>query len=153
MATLHKLNKEATIVFCQLLERLEKLKDDDHHCLRLESGGYLPLTFEQLYGGIQTPWGEGTLYSLMHWYVKEGDVMRDPDMVFVVVDNRQASNDSTDLLGIYTQSYQADNMGMYQESLFIDNSALTKFSPALNMQHCEFANMWLMNILAQGFLQ
>jgi hypothetical protein len=153
MATLHKLNKEATTVFCQLLERLEQMRDDDHDCLRLKSPGYLPLSFERLYGGIQTPWGEGTLYSLMHWYIQEGDVMRDPDMVFVVVDNRRGAQDPIDLVSIYPQSYQADNMGLYQESLFIDKSALSKFSPALNVQHCDFANMWLINIQAQGFLQ
>lgn len=153
MATLHKLNKAATTVFCQLLDRLKQVEDSAHKCLRLESSGFLPLSFERLYNGIKTPWGSGTLYSLMHWYIQEGDLMRDPDMVFVVVDNRQALEDPVDLVGIYPQSYQADSMGVYQESLFIDGSAFSKFIPSLNIRHCEFANMWLMNIQAQGFLQ
>jgi len=149
MQVIEKLNIKATYVFCALIERL---RQSGAAYIRLKKASYLPLSIELLYGGITTPWGEGKLYSLMHSFVQHGDLMRDPDMTFIVVDNRDQRHQLLEFVGIYPQSYQLDSLDIFQESIFIEGMKLTKFHVAQNREHCAFANIWLTNIEQQGFL-
>jgi hypothetical protein len=142
-----KINQQATKVFSQILE---KLGTRSH--IKLESSGFMPLTVELLNRYITTAVGEGTLYSLCHYYELNGDLMRDPEMCFLVVDCRKEPTDYKNL-HICPQMFQQDNRGMYEESMEIENNTVKAFWPGYQHQHCIFANFWLQNIQQQGFLK
>ena len=141
------INKSATEIFCRLLKRL-----GGRVYIKLLSEGYLPLSMECILENIKTPFGEATLYSLSHYFGQNGDLMRDPEMCFLVVDNRKESN-QYDLIGIYPQMYRLDSLGQDQESIRIENGKYASYREGLQRDHAIFANSWLKNIKAQGFLK
>ena len=112
----------------------------------------MPLTIEKLEENILTPWGVATTYSLSHSYLQNGDLMRDPEMVFILVDNRSDEKDFHGI-GIYPQMYQQDNLGLYEESVTIENGQIKSFIKTWQHSHCNFANLWLKNIKQQGFVK
>ena len=142
-----KLNEQSTKIFSRLLK---KLNGKDH--IKLYSEGFMPLTIEKLDINISTPSGNATTYSLTHYYEQNGDLMRDPEMVFIVVDNRSVCKDY-DALEIYPQMYQQDNLGLFEEGITIENNTIKSFIKAWQYSHCHFANQWLKNIQQQGFLK
>ena len=73
------LNKFSTKIFCDLLERMQGKQH-----LKIMNEPFMPLTIEKIGEGIITPWGEGEQYSLCHYYEQNGDLMRDPEMCFVI---------------------------------------------------------------------
>lgn len=140
-----KLNEQATRIFCRLIK---KLKGQQH--IKLYSEGFMPLSMERLEENILTPDGVATTYSLCHYYELNGDLMRDPEMVFIIVDNR---NDEKDIeaIHIYPQLYQLDSLGLYEESIRIEDGQIKSFIKTWQSGHCAFANQWLRNIQMQGF--
>ena len=112
----------------------------------------MPLTIEKLEENILTPWGVATTYSLSHSYLQNGDLMRDPEMVFILVDNLSDEKDFHGI-GIYPQMYQQDNLGLYEESVTIENGQIKSFIKTWQHSHCNFANLWLKNIKQQGFVK
>ena len=142
-----KLNEQSTKIFSRLLK---KLNGKDH--IKLHSEGFMPLTIEKLDTNISTLSGKATTYSLTHYYEQNGDLMRDPEMVFIVVDNRTDGNDYT-ALEIYPQMYQQDNLGLFEQSIIIENNTIKSFIKTWQHSHCNFANHWLKNINQQGFLK
>ena len=137
-----QLNNKSTHVFLKLIK---KLGEEGH--IKIESKGFMPLTLEFLHN-VQTGTGQGKLYSLSHSYVQNGDLMRDPEMCFIVVTDPVTNNTL-----IYPQMYQQDSLGLYEESVHITDGKVTGSIPIWQAAHCSFANMWLKNILAQGFLK
>lgn len=142
-----KLNKRTTQIFCDLLTQL------DGGYKKFFADGFMPLTMENIGGDIQTPWGIGNQYSLCHYYEQNGDLMQDPEMCFVVVDNRTEERPEVEFVGIYPYSFQQANLGLYNESITIVNNKLEKFTPAMQADHTHFAQQWLTNIKDQGFLR
>lgn len=142
-----KLNPAATRIFCRLLERL-----NDQGYAKLHSEGCMPLTIERLEEGIRTPLGTVTLYSLCHYYEQNGDLMRDPEMCFLVVGNL-ASRRNGEPVAIYPQLYRQDSLGLEEESIRLENGQVTGYIKTWQQAHCVFANKWLANIKAQGFLK
>ncbi len=142
-----KLNEQATKIFSRILK---KLNGKDH--IKLHSEGFMPLTIEKLDTNISALSGKATTYSLTHYYEQNGDLMRDPEMVFIVVDNRADCKDYN-ALEIYPQMYQQDNLGLFEESITIENNTIKSFIKAWQYSHCNFANQWLINIQQQGFLK
>lgn len=140
------LNQKATIVFGELLNRLDK------GYIKIHSAPFMPLSFELIGVGIQTPWGSADLYSLCHYYEQNGDLMQDPEMCFLVTDNRGDFKADFSKLKIAPYMFQQANLAIYQESAIMEDSKLTKFRRDLQKDHTEFANGWLLNIRAQGFL-
>ncbi|HMF70425.1 MAG TPA: hypothetical protein VK616_03065 [Flavitalea sp.] len=142
-----KINEQATRIFCRLLQ---KLNGQQH--LKIQSDGFMPLTIERLEENILTPFGVATVYSLCHYYEQNGDAIRDPEMCFLVIDNRKNFNDYP-AIEIYPQMYQQDNLGLFEESIRIENSQIKSYIKVWRYSHCSFANIWLRNIVQQGFLQ
>lgn len=140
-----KLNEQATRIFCRLIK---KLKDQQH--IKLYLDGFMPLSMERLEENILTPDGVGTTYSLCYYYKLNGDLMRDPEMIFIVVDNRKDEKD-IEAIHIYPQLYRLDSLGLYEESIRIENGQIKSFIKAWQSAHCAFANQWLRNIQRQGF--
>ncbi|MFY0256466.1 DUF6908 domain-containing protein [Chitinophaga sp. 30R24] len=143
---MEKLNATSTRIFIRLMEKM-----GDKEQIRIESGGFMPLSMEIINKDIATPVGESTLYSVCHYYELNSDLMRDPEMCFVVVDLRTEPKDYKHLY-IFPQLYRQDDMGIYQECVNIENNKMVSFIPGWQHQHCQFANIWLNNIRRQGFL-
>jgi hypothetical protein len=141
-----QLNEQATRIFCRLIK---KLNAEQH--IKLFSEGFMPLSMERLEENILTPAGVATTYSLCHYYKQNGDLMRDPEMVFIVVDNRKDEKDMK-AVHIYPQLYRQDSLGLYEESIRIDNGLIKSFIKTWLDGHCAFANQWLRNIQVQGFI-
>ena len=101
-----KINQTATKIFFKLIE---KMGTETH--LKLNVPEYISLVIEQIGEGIITPYGKAKLYSLAHYYTLQGDAMRDPEMCFIVVDNR-VHKDDWEMVGIYPQMFQQDDVGL-----------------------------------------
>lgn len=141
------LNKKATIVFGELLNRLNE------GYVKIYNDPFMPLTMENIGWDIETPWEKrADLFSLCHYYEQNGDLMQDPEMCFLVIDSRGDFKADFDKLKIIPYMFQQANLGIYQESAIIENSKLTKFRRAQQNDHTVFANGWLVNIREQGFL-
>jgi hypothetical protein len=56
-------------------------------------------------------------------------------------------------MAIYPQSYQLDPLGIFEESVKINNHETVGYLFRYQAAHCSFANVWLSNIKAQGFLK
>ncbi len=113
----------------------------DAQALRIISPGYMPLSIEDI--GISD---EGhRQISLCHYGEQNGDLMRDPDMVF-------------DLMSFENQivaepvSFRNDYMGISQEVYRYDECGnRTHVNPKLKRELKSFAIMWFKNLQAQGF--
>ena len=136
----------------QIFDRLMHGMGSQKH-LKIENKPFMPLTIEKIGNGIETPYGKGELYSLCHYYEEYGDLMQDPEMCFVVVDNRDGDTLIPELLVILPYMFQQSGIGLYQESITIKDSRLNQFNRRLQAEHTSFANQWLRNIRSQGFLE
>jgi len=79
--------------------------------------------------------------------------MQDPEMCFVVVDNRTHQTTDLDFVSIHPYMFQQANMGICQQSIQMENNRLTKYNRKMQADHTIFANQWLYNIRQQGFLK
>jgi hypothetical protein len=143
---MRKINQQSTKIFCRLMAQL----DSNNH-VKLYSEGFMPLVLEMVAENIQTPFGRAKLYSLAHYYKQNGDMMRDPEMCFVVIDSRKEKNDFENIF-IFPQMFRQDNLGIYEESILISENKITGCKKRWQDSHCHFTNTWLKNISQQGFL-
>ncbi|PZR29139.1 MAG: hypothetical protein DI535_03755 [Citrobacter freundii] len=142
-----KINNWAAEIFCRLLEKLV----DRNSYLKLELPSFEPLYLERIQENLITPFGIGEVYSLMHTYTLNGDMMRDPEMCFIVVD-RRAHEKEYHRIGIYPQLFRQDNIGLYEESILIESDEVSTILYKTQHEHVAFANDWLNNISDQGYL-
>lgn len=98
----------------------EGIKNLDFY-LKIQMPGYMPLVIEA------TPEG---MISVMHYYIQNHDIMRDPEVVF----------DPRTWHGV---EMTQDNMGFYQRV------PAGMYSPGLE----SFNNMWAKNLRHQGFTE
>jgi hypothetical protein len=139
------LNQNSNRIFCALID---KMQDKQH--LKIVNEPFMPLTIERIgeaYGG------EAKLYSLCHYYEQNGDLMQDPEMCFIVADNREKETVMWDQVRITPYLYQQANLGIYQASIIFENNELATIYHDLQAEHTQFANQWLTNIEQQGFLK
>ena len=130
------LNKEATAIMEKLYKRLTP--ENQHH-IKLDNGrGFMPVYLETLntkeLGGL----GKVKFISMAHYYEQNGDLMRDPDVVFM----------RTRFGAYYPISFQQDNMGIYQEPVVIDEGSFM-VQKKLQASLSSFSNQWLKNIKMQ----
>ncbi|MFA6084684.1 hypothetical protein [Mucilaginibacter sp.] len=142
------LNQHSTKIFCLLLDRM----NGGQH-LKIENDPFMPLTIEKVGGNVTTYWGEASLYSLCHYYVQNFDLMQDPEMCFIVVDQRGEDLTAVDKVKIVPYMYQQANLAIYEESITFEGNEMDKYDRTLQLHHVIFANQWLQNIQEQGFLK
>lgn len=109
--------------------------------VRITVSGYMPLSVEE----IGSSGGGHRLVSLCHYGEQNGDLMRDPDIVFLfhnVPDGAAAEPVSfrNDYLGIVQDVYRYDETGRR-----------THVVPTLKQDLTEFAESWFANLKDQGF--
>lgn len=109
--------------------------------IRITVPSYMPLSVEEI--GID---GEGhRLVSLCHYGEQNGDLMRDPDIVFIFQD---APNGSI----AEPVSFRNDYLGLDQEVYRYDERGKrTHLDTKLTSQLREFAQIWFANLNEQGF--
>jgi len=130
---------------------LGKLSGSQH--LKIDNEGYMPLTIERIGEDILTPYGKACQYSLCHYYKQMGDMMKDPEMCFIVVDQRLEDMTAYEKVRIIPSMFQQDNVGLFEESVLIIDNVAKKYARQMNADHAAFANLWLANIKSQGFLK
>src|SRR5262245_59889185 len=108
--------------------------------VRLEAPGFMPLVIEAIGTG---PRGLPAV-SVAHYWTQNGDLMRDPEMVFEV-------GPGGDFLPV---SYQQDGLpfAAYREAVFQDETGKVMVRPRLAKELASFARQWDRNLKAQGFV-
>ena len=81
------------------------------------------------------------MVSVAHYYVQNGDLMRDPEMTFEI-----------DGANFWPVSFQQDSLGLYQEACF-QRDDRTLVRPRLLKDLQKFARSWNTNLREQGFLK
>jgi hypothetical protein len=106
--------------------------------IKIKNEPYTPLVIEWVGSGPYST----ELVSVAHYYMQNGDAMRDPEIVF-----------SVSKLGFWVpMTFQQDNLGLYQEAVTIrDGAFFVKFALIRDLQ--EFARMWDRNLKNQGFVE
>ena len=108
--------------------------------VRISVDGYMPLSIE----AIGTSADGNRLISLCHYGEQNGDLMRDPEMVFEV----HSTNAAAEPL-----SFQNDYMGVFQEVYrYDDDGKKTHVNTRLKQELKSFARTWFTNLKDQGFL-
>ena len=103
----------------------------DYTYLRFESSGFEPLSVEKV--------GDN-LVSVMHTYVQNGDVMRDPEIV-LLVDNKNKT--------VTTASYEMSAVSLYEE--YIDFDSLEIINEQGQKDANSFFRDWMKNVSQQGY--
>ncbi len=111
------------------------------HAVRIAVSGYMPLSVEEIGSG-----GDGDrLVSLCQYGEQNGDLMRDPDIVFLfhnLPDGMAAEPVSfgNDYLGIVQDVYRYDETG-----------SRTHVVSSLKQELKDFAGAWFVTLREQGF--
>lgn len=115
----------------------------ERQAVRLTVEGFMPLSVEEI--GLS---GDGRrLVAISHTAVQNGDLMRDPELVFEI----HTGPDGTE----YAEpiSFRNDFVGAYQEVYaYDDHGRRTQLRPQLKRELKDFARLWFRNLKAQGFL-
>ena len=119
------LNEKATEIFNDLIARL----GEAHH-IKLDSGrGYMPLSIEKI--------GKDA-YALAHYGKKNGDLMADPDMAFIVIDGL-----------VHPMTWRNDYLGLNDDCVIKVTDGVPVFKEDTQKGMAHFANTWMHNIQAQ----
>jgi hypothetical protein len=109
--------------------------------VRIIVDGYMPLSIEDI---GHSPDGFRQI-SLCHYGEQNGDLMRDPDIVYVL-------RESDGRLLAEPVSFQNDYLGLYQEvCTYNGEGKRTHVNPRLQRELVSFSLMWLRNLKHQGF--
>lgn len=112
----------------------------------------MPLTIEKVGEQVETYWGRSQFIQLMPLLRENFDMMQDPEMCFIVTDQRQEDREAWNKVKIVPYMYQQVNLGIYEESITFVNNEMNKYDRTLQLYHVVFAKQWLQNIQAQRFL-
>jgi hypothetical protein len=121
------LNEKAEAIFRKLTDGLREVGD---HQQWNNDSSFMAACVE-----IIGRTGLGPLVSIAHYYVQNGDMMRDPDVVFVIGADQH----------VYPISYRQDGLGTYLESAVVENGQW-KVRTKMQADLCSFCNQWMRNI-------
>lgn len=122
-----------------LAEKLRALLGE-HDAVRITSGSYMPCVWRQLAKTLM-----GVLVALMHWGIQEGDLMRDPEIVYVFA--VQGGESTAEPI-----AFRNDYIGVHQEVYSYDESGhRTQERPELKKYSINFSPTCFKNLHEQGF--
>jgi len=122
-------NKSAKKILDLLTEGVTESKKIDN-----TNGAFMPVSVECL-GTVNL----GTLFSVTHYGEQNGDLMADPDVVFL-----------KDKDGNYFPcSFRNDYVGVNKESVIFDGPEITGFYAKEQADEAVFASQWMKNIKEQ----
>lgn len=106
--------------------------------LKLKSGGYMDLNIDFLYEEN----GRYTI-AIAHNYLQNGDVMADPDMEISIIPDMKMAEALT---------FRQDGLlAMNQNVYSFDENGNKLVNPKLKTKLNKFLNMWMGNVVKQGF--
>jgi hypothetical protein len=109
--------------------------------VRIRVDGYMPLSIE----AIGASANGNRLISICHYGEQNGDLMRDPEMVFELFTHGELS-------AAEPLSFQNDYMGLLQEVYRYDESGKkTHVDTRLKADLKSFVRTWFRNLREQGF--
>ena len=112
---------------------------------KITSEGYITLTVEMV-ARCKVCGLDALDYSFCHYGELNGDLMRDPEMLFLVLVDKEG------VWHVYPHYYRNDYVfGVEKESLVYRDGELRVY-PAMQKDQAEFAAMWLGNLKDQGFV-
>jgi hypothetical protein len=153
MKPFSKLNLAATVVFCELWERLKyKAEYYDCHHMIIDNHPLPPLILKAENVCVQTPFGRAWTYTLAQTLVLDGKRLDAPEMTLLFIDKRNHPTDY-ELITILPVTCQADLLSVSEKSLIIENGSVIRCIEDLHDKLTSFANEWLSNINQQGFLK
>lgn len=124
---MHSINPQARNILEHIIS---KIPETGHLKLEKPSIAIMPLSVEWI--------GNRTL-SISHFYIQNGDLMRDPEVTFYKSGN-----------SYFPATYQQDNLGLYQEAILFDEQGTPeRFNPKLQKSLVEFVDSWFENIVWQ----
>ena len=124
----------------EILRLAAPLKPGFH--LRIENSCWMALVIED----IQQPGPNGLQsVSVAHYFEQNGDLMRDPEMIFELSKN----TDETILSPYY---WRSDVAGKEQYSTWTEEGCVL-VDARLKHDHIDFARLWDRNLRAQGFIE
>jgi hypothetical protein len=132
---MRKLNKAASRVLDALCEGFKE--PGDHRTLDNGGPGIMAVSAEC----IGQRWDGALFISVAHYFEQNGDLRKDPDMVFL----REEPMDEKGPCDYYPMTFQQDIPPVYQEAIVLQGGK-TMFRPRLLAQLVSFANGWMQNI-------
>ena len=111
-------------------------------CLSIENEPYMRLVIEDIQ--IPGPDGRPTL-SVAHYGEQNGDAMRDPEMLFELVD-------VSGQIRLVPYYFRNDYVGVEQYSR-LNQDGVVLVRPGLLREHQRFARLWDRNLRAQRFVE
>ena len=124
------------LIYERIYDKLEKLgilyiiKNGNEH-IKFKSEGFMDLNIDKL---------SNDKIAIAHNYIQNGDVMADPDMEIRIFPNSRIAEALT---------YQQDSLGIFTVVYPEPDKVNLKAKKELN----DFLNIWLGNIIKQGFKQ
>ncbi len=127
------INKSAAKTMRKMIGMME-----DGYAKIEKSSSFMPVTIEHV--GQNSL---GQLFSVAHYCEQNSDLMRDPEVVFILGADEE----------FYPVMVQQDFIGKYQDVLEYDETGKIKgWYPRLQADLAAFANFWLKNIKYQQSL-
>lgn len=144
---MESLNKNAKELFCKVIDTLKGKQS-----LKLHAKDCFPLVIEQIGDNIETEFGKGSLYSLCQYYEQNGDLMQDPEMCFLMVDNRADKSEALEQVYVFPYMYQLARLCIYECSIVIHDK-IVLVNTAMQAKHKQLAQLWLQEIKSLGFIK
>jgi len=129
-----KLDERAKKVFVKIYSLLN---EEGYVKINNSDGVFMPLCVEKV-GTVIMNDIEFEKISLAHYYEQNGDLMADPEMIFLY------NNKFQDF--IYPVYFKQDNLAMEEDSLIMEGQTVKEYRVNRQNQHNRFANIWLKNI-------
>lgn len=131
---LHKLSKKATKVFEVLIADMDK-----DECRRINNSSVCMEVVVEFMRDVSI----GSLYRIGHYYKQNGDLMRDPEVEFLLFKDQ-----------CIPLCYQLDGLGICQEYAYFKSRDNIAILDTVNQHKCvEFCNQWMENIKYQQSLK
>ena len=112
---------------------------------KITSEGYVTLTVEMV-ARCKVRGLDAYDYSFCHYGELNGDLMRDPEMLFLVLVDKEG------VWHVYPHYYRNDYaFGIERQSIVSTESGLA-VNKAEQRHQTEFASMWMGNLVGQGFV-
>lgn len=136
------INTHATKLFQDLFDRCLKADGWWKHKGRPQ-GGLMPLNVERI-GDSKIGTQAVQLFSVMHTYTQNGDMMRDPDVTFAVLDRRDVAPEHYFVVPL---SFRMDGAGIYAEHIVPTTSGLRMLDEKAQADLARFVDgTWAENI-------
>ena len=136
---MEKLSDRATKIFTRLVELVEMAPEK---AMTINNNdAFMALSIENIGKAEINGLLPFVRYSLAHYYVQNGDMMRDPEMTFLCY-----SKDGITL--VYPESFRNDGAGVDVAAAICETDTI-KYNKTEQKKQATFANQWLENIQMQ----